>query len=204
MTFWDTSFASISEKATHTLRHLSLNHHFEIIDTFSSSNLDITSQTPGGPEISGISFRTMERLHNLKHLQHFSCDVTLPPYLNDQDLKKVLTWWPDLQHFELGSSLLPDEFEAVKSSHMTLACLSFFSNQVPKLKSLILPLVINDPLPLTPDVAPITKYCDLQSLTITRLETSEPAEFARYLHRLFPFLRNLESPCDIVRYGPTL
>ncbi|KAF9477596.1 hypothetical protein BDN70DRAFT_934095 [Pholiota conissans] len=192
MGFWKPGFISIANKTVDTLHHLALEHHFETTDPSTSSLSPIPFQSASGLDVSGIDFQTIEYLNKLKNLRHFSCDITLPPTISDQDLKKIVTWWPNLQHFELGSS---DQFEIAKPSQLSLASLSLFAHQVPQLRTLVLPLIISDPLPPPSVVTQPAKAHSLQHLTITQLETAYPVKFIHYLYSLFPSIKSIEGPC---------
>ncbi|KAF8967599.1 hypothetical protein BDZ97DRAFT_1916552 [Flammula alnicola] len=196
-TSWDTIFVSISNKTGNTLRHLALEHHFEIPEPISSipSDTNQTSQITPSHITPCVPIETMQGLRGLKHLRHFSCDFTLPPAMSNQDIGKLVTWWPDLEHLDLGCGLQTDEFPVVGSSQMTISALALFATRLPKLRKLILPLIIDD-LQVLPPAAQNTIASQVQSLTVAQLETSNPMELVRYLHQLFPFLQDLEGPCE--------
>ncbi|KJA28045.1 hypothetical protein HYPSUDRAFT_62437 [Hypholoma sublateritium FD-334 SS-4] len=204
-TFWNACFASIANKSAETLQHLSLEHHFEIVEPSLSIPLDAaqpsnasttTIVTTASPAASHMTFQVVETLRVLKHLHHFSCDITLPPILNDKDIERMVVWWPQLQHFELGSSLPTEELQVSQRPQMTPGCLHFFASQLSQLRKLILPLTIDDDTNLSTNTLQLEKANELQSLTIAQLSTTTPNDVARYLHTLFPSLKSLEGPCD--------
>jgi len=53
-----------------------------------------------------MDLATMEALCNLKDLRHFVCDVTVPFVVTDKDIAKIVSWWPDIEHIDVG--LVPE------------------------------------------------------------------------------------------------
>lgn len=204
-TFWNACFASIANKSAETLQHLSLEHYFEIVEPPLSIPLDgahpsnastTTTATTASPATSHMTFQVVQTLRVLRHLQYFSCDITLPPILTDKDIERMVLWWPQLQHFELGSPLQTEELEVNQRPQMTPGCLHFFASQLSQLRKLILPLTIDDNTNLSTNIPHLGKANALQSLTIAQLLITTPNDVARYLHTLFPSLKSLEGPFD--------
>lgn len=203
-TFWRACFTTIATKCRNTLTHLSLEHFFDLNETSlpipSESGLPIAGSTVSLNATSTtlhIPFEVLELLRVLRHLRHFSCDITIPPTVTDRDIEKMVTWWPHLEHFELGFSVQCEALEAMYRPQITPSCLHLFARRLPKLYKLILPLAIDDTavLPATVnELAPTAS--SLQMLTIAQLTTEAPSDVAHYLNMLFPFLTKLEGPCD--------
>ena len=193
---WNTIFTSIRGKTSDTLEHLSLEHHFEIPEVISSTSPDATQspQTSSAHLVSSLDFATMDPLRNLKNLRHFSCDATLPPVIRDQDMEKLVCWWPELEHLELGSAPEHVEDGLVVAPHMTVSSLFRIAIDCPNLVKLVLPITIEN-IPETPTFErPLVNF--LRCLTIAQLKTSTPVECAQHLRFLFPLLQELEGPCD--------
>jgi hypothetical protein len=144
-----------------------------------------------------MSFEDIQNLRSIKQLHHFACDLTLPPLLRDQELTDLATWWPDLEHLELGSVPQGDETEPRVSGNaqITVASLTTFATKSPKLEKLILPLRIEDPF-FPPSASHLLVANKLRSLTVSQLGSCQPLELAKYLHQLFPLLEDFEGPCD--------
>ncbi|CAA7265135.1 unnamed protein product [Cyclocybe aegerita] len=200
---WNNIFRLICDKASNTLHHLSLEHHFELPEMTPSSSaspgtsLYLNPNNTPNQVSPALPFSTMADLRRLKHVKHFVYDATVPPIIYDNDIKKLLSWWPNLEHFELGSVPQTEEGGLLPPFHMMMAALTTFAAKAPKLQKLVLPLPV-DSVEGEPDgkfsVAKSTS--PLMSLTVAQLETSKPSNLAAYLHRLFPALRNLDGPCD--------
>ncbi|KAJ3510500.1 hypothetical protein NLJ89_g4638 [Agrocybe chaxingu] len=138
----------------------------------------------------------MADLRRLKHIKHFAYDTTVPPIIHDSDIKKLLSWWPNLEYFELGS-VPQEEGGLLPPLHMTMTALSTFAAKAPKLQKLLLPLAVYGVEGETNGISSIADPTSpLRSLTVVQLETSNPSDLAAYLHRLFPALRNLDGPYD--------
>lgn len=196
-TSWAKIFESIIDKASSLVR-LRLEHHFEIPDLQVSVSADTTQNSFYNSVVSNygklyMNLATMETLHNLKHLRHFVCDVTIPFIVTDKDIEKIVSWWPDIEHIDLGLVPEADETGFNWPTQLTTASLTFFAKHCPKLKRLVLPLTLCDlSLPIAPiDIIPANS---LRSLTIAQLTNSQPSENAIYLHNLFPYLTYLDGP----------
>lgn len=194
-TSWAKVFESINDKAS-SLVHLHLQHQFEIPDT----SADTTQNASSNFVVANygnlyMNLATMEPLRNLKHLCHLVCDITIPVAVSDKDVEKIVSWWPDIEHIDLGFAPEADEMGFTWPTELTIASLTFFAKHCLKLKRLVLPLTLCDPsLPITPvDIIPTNS---LRSLAIAQLTTSRPSKIAAYLHSLFPYLTYLDGPRD--------
>ncbi|PPQ69818.1 hypothetical protein CVT26_014196 [Gymnopilus dilepis] len=191
-TNWAQIFEHICSKAKHSLRHLALEHHLEIPESTGPSfpNTTPTSQTTSP---SSIAFDILQALHSLKELRHFSFDSTLPLAISDADVTKLVAWWPGVEHLELG---IPPctESSNVKAARLTSASLSSLAAKGTKLRKLVLPVILEDPLPCPDPQSPL--HNSLRCLTIDQLNVSDPLKAAEYLHTLFPFLQNLEGASE--------
>ncbi|KIM44696.1 hypothetical protein M413DRAFT_67066 [Hebeloma cylindrosporum] len=196
---WSSILSLVCDQAASSLLYLQIEHHFEAPDIPTSSLLDMAN-VPQGSTISTMSFDDIHILRVIKNLRHFACDVTLPPLFRDKDMADLATWWPDLEHLELGSAPQGDEAESrvTGSAQITIASLASFATQSPKLEKLILPLRIGDH-PLRPPASHPLVANKLRSLTIAQLTSCKPLELAEYLRRLFPLLEEFEGPCDDTR-----
>ena len=96
----------------------------------------------------------------------------------------------------MTDGILVEELEDSRRPQMTPGCLHSFAGQLSQLRKLMLPLTIDDNTNLSINAPPQREANQLQSLTIAQLSTTSPNGVARYLHTLFPSLRNLEGPCD--------
>jgi hypothetical protein len=193
---WNIILSLVCDQAASSLRYLQIEHHFETPEIPILSPLDM-AQTPNALQGSIMSFDDIHVLRVVKKLRHFACDVTLPPLFRDKDMANLATWWPDLEHLELGSAPQGDEAESrvTGNAQITIASLTSFAIQSPKLEKLILPLRIGDhPLPPPPSHPRVAN--NLRSLTIAQLRSCKPLELAEYLRQLFPSLERFEGPCD--------
>ena len=197
-TSWNAILSLVCDQAASSLLYLQIEHHFETpeIPTLSALDAAQSLNAPQNSITSTMSFDDIQILCVVKKLRHFACDVTLPPLFRDKDMADLVTWWPDLEHLELGSAPQGDEAESrVTGAQITMASLASFANQSPNLEKLILPLRIGDhPFPPTPSHPLVANK--LRSLTIAQLRGCKPLELAEYLHQLFPLLEGFEGPCD--------
>jgi hypothetical protein len=196
-TSWAKIFELINDKASSLIR-LRLEHHFEIPDLQVSVSADATQNASYNSVVTNydniyMNLATMETLRNLKHLRHFVCDVTIPFVVSDKDIAKIVSWWPDIEHIDLGLVPEADEIGFTWPMQLTTASLTFFAKHCSKLKRLVLPLALRDlSLPIAPiDTIPVNS---LRSLAIAQLTTLQPSEIATYLHKLFPYLTYLDGP----------
>ena len=194
---WNIILSLVCDQAASSLRYLQIEHHFETpeIPIFSPLHIAQTPNALQGSITSTMSFDDIRILRVIKKLRHFTCDVTLPPLFRDKDMADLATWWPDLEHLELGSAPQGDEAESTRNIPITIASLTSFATRSPKLEKLILPLRIGDhPLPPPASHPPVANK--LRSLTIAQLRSCKPLELAKYLRQLFPLLEGFEGPCD--------
>lgn len=193
---WSTIFKRIGSKGSKSLLHLSLEHHFETLDL--PSSLAPSAAIPGqhGPTTanSSIFCEAFRALASLKHLRHFSCDLTVPPIIFDQDFEKIIESWPDLEHLELGP--IPDILEEDFHSHLTPGILAFAATMAPKLERLVFPLIIGDELPAIFPLKQTYLSNQLHNITVARLNTSRAVKVGDFLHHLFPSLDIIEGPSD--------
>ncbi|KAF8817389.1 hypothetical protein BYT27DRAFT_7332722 [Phlegmacium glaucopus] len=152
---WAKIFESINEKAGSLIR-LRLEHHFEITDLQASPFADATQDATYNSVLANygnlyMNLATVETLRNLKYLRHFVCDVTIPFVVNDKDIEKIVSWWPDIEYVDLGLMPEADELGFAWPTQMTTASLELFAKHCLKLKRLVLPMKICDiSLPITP------------------------------------------------------
>ena len=198
-TSWTKIFELINDKAS-SLVCLRLEHQFEIPHLQASVSTDTTQNASYNTVVANygnlyMNLGTMETLRNLKHLRHFVCDVTIPFVVNDKDIEKIVSWWPDIEHIDLGFVPESDEIGFAWPTQLTVASLVFFAKHCLKLERLVMPLKLCDrSLPIKPiDLAPPNS---LRSLAIAQLTTSQPLKIATYLHNLFPHLACLDGPRD--------
>jgi len=194
---WAKIFESINDKAGSLIR-LRLEHHFEIPDLRASASADTIQNASYNSVVANygklyMNLAIMETLGNLKHLLHFVCDVTIPLVVSDKDIEKIVSWWPDIEHLDLGFVPEADEIGFAWPTQLTTASLALFAEHCLKLKRLVLPLKLCDlSLPNAP--TDNTPNNSLRSLAIAQLTTSQPSEIATYLHNLFPYLTYLDTP----------
>ncbi|KAH9479398.1 hypothetical protein JR316_0007988 [Psilocybe cubensis] len=194
---WDTIFTSITLKASLTLHHLSLEHHYEIPEQPIFIASGATHSTQGtDPTDTSMRFDTLQILSKLKSLRHFTLDLTLPTITSDDVVDKIISWWPNLEHFELGLFSQVDDITNITNSvKISTAVLPLFASKCPKLNRLIIPLAI-DEIPVLYPLPWIPLPSELRNLTIARLNTPDPIELGQFLRKLFPNLERLEGPCD--------
>jgi len=193
---WEVIFDIISHKASSTLQHLTFEHHFEIPEQSLPAQSDPTISQNSVSRISSMQFESLKKLRKVSLLRQLSCDLTLPLIVNEQDLQSVVSWWPLLDHLNLGSITgIDDPNQYTTPAKLTPAALSLFTTKLPNLRTLILPSSIDDLL-LSSAESQATISDRLNNITIAGLETSNPQDLAKRLRTLFPALQNLEGPCD--------
>lgn len=197
---WNSIFNMICLKASNTIQHLALEHHYEIAESPMPIPSGATQNVQGtDPGATSMHFETLQILCKLQALRHFSLDLTLPTIMSDDDIHKVISWWPDLEHFELGLVPQTSEVEAdTIDKQMTTASLVLFALKCPELKRLIIPLTI-DNLPVPYPLPQIILPSQLRNLTIAKINTPNPIDLGQYLRRLFSQLDCVEGPCDDVQ-----
>ncbi|KAF9563097.1 hypothetical protein CPC08DRAFT_341092 [Agrocybe pediades] len=193
---WDVIFESISMKAATSLRHLALEHQFELPEqSLPTQAVDPSSIAPGVyTPPSSMQFDSLKKLRGLSQLRHFRCDLTLPPTSCEQGLPSLLAWWPLLSHLNLGSAPDTDDNQYPVTAKLTPASLSFLSKKSVNLETLILPFVLDDlSLPPTEEDRAQNR---ILNMTVSRLESVNAQQFAERIHSLFPALQNLEGAGD--------
>ncbi|KAF8892240.1 hypothetical protein BD779DRAFT_1511787 [Infundibulicybe gibba] len=119
-------------------------------------------------------------------------DTTIPPDVGDADIFTLVSWWPALQHLDLGSVSSPGIHYISK---LTLACLPHIARKLPHLHSLILPIDASLVPPLIHSSSDRGSHA-LKRLTVTHPHNPDPSPVAQYIHRLFPYLLQLDGPIE--------
>ncbi|TFK39830.1 hypothetical protein BDQ12DRAFT_681307 [Crucibulum laeve] len=199
---WETIFTSVCEKSRNTLHELKVEHHSEDTDipsdnsgTTNTSQTSYTTDTDPTTTKNAMSFKVLRTLNKLTCLRRLSFDMTLPPTVCDQDIESLVYWWPELEHLDLGIPTPEDEDESPSPqppSNITLASLSLFSQKLPMLRSLALPIDIEG----TPHGPYLPSQSGLERLTLGSHATPNPAALAAYLHLIFPKLHTIDGPHD--------
>ncbi|KAF9530462.1 hypothetical protein CPB83DRAFT_850968 [Crepidotus variabilis] len=192
-TAWDAVFEAIPTTAAHTLTHISLEHHFELTAPSASfpSSTDASQPVDWDRPQANLSFENLAILRKFRQLQHFSCDFTVPPCLRDQDLQKVLLWWPDLTYLDIAISSGSNEKSL--TTPLTITSLLLIAQLRPNLERLILPLIV-DQVPVLPSGS--LSGSQLRNLSIADIRTTDTQHLARYLKALFPLLKTLHGSDD--------
>jgi hypothetical protein len=195
---WDGCFTLIAHKASNTLEEIALEHHFEMLEQDIESNGDPATSVSESPK-ENLPFSTLRLLRDLKHVRRLTLDLTLPPAISDKDVENLVCWWPNIEHFELGSaSQVLHPAHPPPSSQMTIRSLASFARHSKKLRTLSLSL---DPRRSGPEdnAIDLQNLCytnNLRTLTICHPSLPDPVEMASYLHRLFPQLTEVVGPCE--------
>ncbi|KAF5387314.1 hypothetical protein D9757_005710 [Collybiopsis confluens] len=198
---WDGLFNAIRHKTRTTLQELTIEHIMDADDLFledgSIRSPDTLSEAttidniipPTNPSAL-LLFDHLYSLSNHNSLHRLLLETTPPIIIQDQDLEKMVQWWPNLEHLDLGT-LLTEQRWAPKT---TPAALFTISRGFSALRSLVMPVNISG---LTHDTAirVLQTFPDASSLhhiTLTAL-TPPNQSMAHLLYRLFPSLRDIHG-----------
>ncbi|KAJ7696569.1 hypothetical protein B0H17DRAFT_1198080 [Mycena rosella] len=196
---WSRIFDLIRVNASQTLEELTIEHHLEDIDlndTITTPGTDTHTHTSTpSTQNNRITFDIIRLLAPLRHLRHLTIDTTRMPDLCDEEVEALATWWPGLEHLDLGalhsSECTPGPLAS--SPRATLACLRAFASSTPMLETLILPLSIAGVSAL-PSAAVSSASAKLSRATLSSpTPPPDPAALARYLHGFFPRLTDVEG-----------
>ncbi|KAJ7577012.1 hypothetical protein C8J56DRAFT_1031734 [Mycena floridula] len=171
---------TVIRRKSQTLHDLTIEHHIELDD------LDSYTDTPlDGANI--FPFDIISLLAPLSGLRRLTLDTTIPPTLSNQNVEKLVKWWPNLISLDLGSHIPPNY-----SPKMDLASLNVFARALVDLESLVIPL---DMTKLNKDVMEpsLVSRSKLARLTITAATPVDPLSMAQYLGSLFPSLEQLDG-----------
>lgn len=193
---WSSIFSLISDHGSHTLEDLTIEHHLENLEDTDLDALHATTNTQPSTQNTHshrhnnrITFDIIQRLAPLRRIRRLIIEATRAPDLCDKDIETLATWWPTLEHLDLGC-LHSSECTLTSSPRATLACLRSVAASMQMLDTLILPLSITGVPPLPSSVASTA----LSRATFTSpFPPLDPAATAYYLHGLFPRLTQLEG-----------
>ncbi|KZT07282.1 uncharacterized protein LAESUDRAFT_758689 [Laetiporus sulphureus 93-53] len=146
-------------------------------------------------------------LARLQFLRRFSVAATKPPDLCDKDIEEIASWWPHLEHLDLGT--LDDED---CSRRMTTCSYAALARSCPMLRSLALPVEIPDitssssiilPVPANTAERPRPVAFSQQALRYVRIGRLPPtagsaSSFRTFIRLLFPSLVTMDvsAPAD--------
>ncbi|KAK7025220.1 hypothetical protein R3P38DRAFT_2953379 [Favolaschia claudopus] len=190
---WTSLFDTIMANASYTLHTLTIEQHLDDID-------DTIDTSPSSPRPNSqndrIAFDTMRRLVALRLLRRLIIDTTHIPTLSDTELEALATWWPNLEHLDLGSLHSSECHPATPTSkpRATLGCLQAFASALPELHTLILPLDLDVVVPpLSTAHSSKARPSVLERATFSSLTPPASKAIAPYLHALFPQLTAVDG-----------
>jgi len=132
--------------------------------------------------------------------QQLILDTTMPPAINDSQLKSLLAHWPKLKALDFGPGpdcLSEDESKAFESgSCLTFQALDVITTQGPNLAKLRLPITSPGPNSQGPSFNGNT-HGSLTQLTLTGVSAFGAQGAMPYLRRTFPSLQVLDGLPDV-------
>ncbi|PPQ98957.1 hypothetical protein CVT24_003584 [Panaeolus cyanescens] len=194
---WTSILQRVSSKASASLQHLDLEHHYNLDDIQQNStpNTVATTPPPQGTlqHLPSITLGDVGFLRSAKRLRHFSCNLTIPPSLSDSDFEQVLSWWPQLEHLDLGP--LPDrELSPSITISPSSKVISMVTEKASQLLYLSVPCSLDDTFcrQSGPTGNTSIPHNRLKNLTVSAITTTDPTQMARCLLHLLPSLQTLE------------
>ncbi|KAF5373247.1 hypothetical protein D9615_007435 [Tricholomella constricta] len=187
---WSNIFKAICYKAANTLQNLTLEHHIELddVDIESAPSADTLGPSPGASKTNTpIPFDDLKTLRSLRHLRHVVFDTTLPPAVSDEEMTTLVTAWPELRHLDIGTTL-----PSGQAKLPTFLSLNALATRAPKLEALVMSADISG-IESATILAAVPRQHALMRLTLACTSTSDPEQVARYLHRLFPSLIEVDG-----------
>ncbi|GLB41701.1 hypothetical protein LshimejAT787_1003010 [Lyophyllum shimeji] len=190
---WRNIFEATCSKAANTLQNFTIEHHIELDDSGieSNSGADPTSPSgsPGQPKTNiPIPFSDLQGLKPLHLLRRLVLDTTLPPAISDEELDTLVGGWPELEHLDLGLAA-PSTRAGQEARSPTFQSLITMATKAQKLTALVMSMSA-DARGIDVTSIPSDAPCQhaLTRLSLACTPPSDPAQVARYLHRLFPSL----------------
>lgn len=181
---WNTTFTLIASKASDTLVDLTLDQILDLEEM--DANLS-TSTTD-----TRLALETLQPLSKLRVLHRLTIDAMLLPDFTDRDVDQMATWWPELEHLDLGE--LPDVQEHAGTPKITTKALHCLAKRCHNLRSLSIPL---DSSSCTDEPNRGAKNTARQKV-LERLIVGPPpadkhiAAFVRSILEIFPGVKEIE------------
>ncbi|RDB23602.1 hypothetical protein Hypma_008999 [Hypsizygus marmoreus] len=194
---WRPIFQAICSNAASTLENLTVEHHIELdeMDIDSGPSAAPPSHTTTTSELipnTQIPSNDMLILTDLIHLRRLVLDTTIPPAIGDQELSTLISRWPELEHLDLGSMPVSGCVRRRATPPLTLQSLVALATKSSKLTTLALPVDLQK-VDDTEIPANTPNHSGLKRLTFGGPPPADPLQLARYLHRLFPSLMEVDS-----------
>ncbi|KIK50597.1 hypothetical protein GYMLUDRAFT_182575 [Collybiopsis luxurians FD-317 M1] len=197
---WNGLFDAIKNKTHSSLLELAIEHHMDADDLFLNDDTPSSSDTTSTAPIMNynlprtnpnalLRFDHLTSLSNHHSIRRLLFETTPPVLLQDQDLEKMVQWWPNLEHLDLGSLLT---FDQRWSPKITAAALVTIARGFPVLDSLVIPVNINGLTHETPIKFSQNPNASLHHITLTAL-TPPDQSVTHLLHRLFPSLLDIQG-----------
>ncbi|KAF5350264.1 hypothetical protein D9758_007794 [Tetrapyrgos nigripes] len=192
---WDALFNAIHERFSNTLHDLTIEYHTEAaslpVDTNDTHNT--TNNTPTISPLDGkfhdfLNFDTLYPLSNMRNLRRIMLDTSPPLSVCDQDFDRLVKWWPNLEHLQLGS--LP-ALDPTWTPQTTVKSLLAVSLGLRSLQTLILPVASSSITTKVIDDFPAKAQSPLHHISVTS-SLSDQDMMTAALNRLFPSLDEIE------------
>ena len=184
---WSPTFTLIASKAADTLIDFTLD---QILDPEEMEANLSTSET-----YTRFALETLRPLCKLRALRRLTIDAMLLPDFADRDIDQMATWWPKLEHLDVGEAA--DVLEhAAHAPKITIKALHYLAKRCPNLRSLSIPLDSSECG--QSDVAPSTMEDTVRQKVLERLAVGPPppeehiTTFVRSVLEIFPCLREIE------------
>lgn len=127
---WNPTLTLIALKAADTLFDLTLD---QILDP---EEIEATLSTSGAD--TRFALETLQPLSTLRALRRLTIDAMFLPDFTDRDIDQMATWWPRLEHLDLGE--LSDVQEHSEAPKLTVQALRYLAKRCPSLRDLAVPL----------------------------------------------------------------
>lgn len=131
-TAWKTILALIALKAADTLIEFTLD---QILDP-----QELETQLSSVGFDTRFALDTLQPLSELRALRRLTIDAMLLPDFTDRDIDEMASWWPNLEHLDIGA--LPDSEDRTSdwSPKLTVLALQYLAKRCPSLQTLTMPL----------------------------------------------------------------
>lgn len=187
---WKPTFSLLASKAPDTLIDFTIDQLLEPEEITNSLFLFSID--------TRLALETLHPLSALKALRRFTVDAMVLPDFTDKDIEQIGSWWPHLEHLDLGA--LPGVLDHIEvwTPKITLSSLNHLAKHCASLRSLTLPLDISNAASLAAHAAEKTQGKLTQQVSLRRLLVGPPPApdaipgFVRNVLDMFPCVEEIE------------
>ncbi|THV02460.1 hypothetical protein K435DRAFT_836332 [Dendrothele bispora CBS 962.96] len=200
---WMTLFDSVGNKFSDTLHDLAIEYHTEHDDLRLNVNpnntIHVTTHDTLSSNVSSsdrkfndfLGFDILYPLTNARNLHRVVFDTSPPLAIRDQDFDHIVKFWPNLEHFELGS--LQSTLDPAWTPYTTVKSLVTLSKGLGSLRTLIMPIDSSGLDAKAIDDLPSGTNNSLHTISITTVSSPpNSTTMGTCLNRLFSSLREIE------------